>query len=70
MLKLHSLELIGFKSFADRAKVEFPDHVTAIVGPNGCGKSNLSDALRFVLLWMLYRYPHYISGGTPDAKLM
>lgn len=49
MLRLESLELIGFKSFADRTKVAFPDQITAIIGPNGCGKSNLSDAIGWVL---------------------
>ncbi|MEE8585891.1 MAG: AAA family ATPase, partial [Acidobacteriota bacterium] len=48
-MKFESLELLGFKSFADKSRVVFDNHVTAIVGPNGCGKSNLSDALGWVL---------------------
>ncbi|HSR49813.1 MAG TPA: chromosome segregation protein SMC [Acidobacteriota bacterium] len=49
MLKFDSLELLGFKSFADKTRVVFSDRVTSVVGPNGCGKSNLSDAIGWVL---------------------
>ena len=48
-MRIKSLTLHGFKSFADRTKVELHDGITAVVGPNGCGKSNISDALRWVL---------------------
>jgi len=49
MLKFESLEIIGFKSFAEKTGVAFDGKVTCIVGPNGCGKSNLSDAIAWVL---------------------
>ena len=49
MYKLKKLELLGFKSFADRSRLGFADGIAAVVGPNGCGKSNLSDAITWVL---------------------
>jgi chromosome segregation protein len=48
-MRLHQLEIVGFKSFPDRSQLTFDDGVTAIVGPNGCGKSNVVDALTWVL---------------------
>ncbi|MCZ6778892.1 MAG: chromosome segregation protein SMC [Acidobacteria bacterium] len=49
MYRLERMELIGFKSFCDRTELKFPPGFTVVVGPNGCGKSNLGDALSWVL---------------------
>src|SRR5918993_2687891 len=48
-MRLERLEISGFKSFSDRSELAFDEGVTAIVGPNGCGKSNVSDAIAWVL---------------------
>ena len=46
---LKSLDIFGFKSFADRTHIDFSDGITALLGPNGCGKSNIVDAIKWVL---------------------
>ena len=48
-MNLEKVEFHGFKSFADKVELTFKDGVTAIIGPNGCGKSNVSDAIRWTL---------------------
>ncbi|MBT8342436.1 MAG: chromosome segregation protein SMC [Desulfatitalea sp.] len=48
-MKIKKLEIIGFKSFLDKASISFPSGISAIVGPNGCGKSNVIDAFRWVM---------------------
>ncbi|MCB1662045.1 MAG: chromosome segregation protein SMC [Pseudomonadales bacterium] len=48
-MRLKSIKLAGFKSFVDPTTVRFPSNLTAVVGPNGCGKSNIIDAVRWVM---------------------
>jgi chromosome segregation protein len=48
-MKIKRLEIHGFKSFVDRTSLTFPDPITAVVGPNGCGKSNIVDAVRWAM---------------------
>ena len=48
-MRLDHIKIAGFKSFPERAELAFDDGVTAIVGPNGCGKSNVIDAITWVL---------------------
>lgn len=74
MLRLTALELVGFKSFADRTRLEFPDGIAAVIGPNGCGKSNLADAIGFVLGIQTakdlrgQKMEDFIFGGTRKRK--
>ena len=48
-MRIKRVEIIGFKSFCDRAVIQIGDSVTGVVGPNGCGKSNIVDAVRWCM---------------------
>ena len=48
-MNFKQIEMVGFKSFADSTKIKFEEGINAIVGPNGCGKSNIADAVKWVL---------------------
>ncbi|MBM4225992.1 MAG: hypothetical protein FJ167_14735, partial [Gammaproteobacteria bacterium] len=48
-MRLTKIKLAGFKSFVDPTSVTFPSNLTGVVGPNGCGKSNMIDAVRWVM---------------------
>src|SRR5689334_21459998 len=48
-MRIKRVEIIGFKSFCDRAVVQIGESITGVVGPNGCGKSNIVDAIRWVM---------------------
>ena len=70
------MEMFGFKSFADRARIEFTPGVTALLGPNGCGKSNVVDALKWVLgeqaakALRAEKMEDVIFGGTEGRKAL
>src|SRR3954465_15124292 len=49
IMRIKRVEIIGFKSFCDRAVVQIGENITGVVGPNGCGKSNIVDAIRWCM---------------------
>ena len=73
-MKLTSLEIKGFKSFADKTIIHFNESITGIVGPNGCGKSNVVDSIRWVLgeqktsQLRLEKMDNLIFNGTKNRK--
>jgi len=75
-MQLERLEIAGFKSFRDRVILKFSPGITAIVGPNGCGKSNVVDALRWVMGEQKIRYlrgkklEDIIFYGSEEASLV
>ena len=75
-MKLKALEISGFKSFADHTMINFHEGITCVVGPNGCGKSNISDALRWVLgeqsvrIMRGHKMPDIIFSGTNQRKAL
>ena len=73
-MRLTHLEILGFKSFAQKVHIPFGPGITAIVGPNGCGKSNIVEAIRWVMgeqragVFRSHRMEEVIFGGARQRK--
>lgn len=65
-MQIKRLQLVGFKTFAEKTEIEFGDGMTAVVGPNGCGKSNVSDAL----LWVMGEQNPRLLRGTESRDVI
>ena len=66
-MRLKSLELVGFKSFFEPTTISLASGITAVVGPNGCGKSNVVDAIRWILG---EQAPTRLRGKTTEEDLV
>jgi chromosome segregation protein len=76
LVHLRAIEVLGFKSFPDKTRIEFAQGITALLGPNGCGKSNIVDAIKWVLgeqsakTLRADKMEDIIFGGTENRKAL